>query len=56
MKPIDPLESGPSKLATANPSRLSILSHGGIFAREQQTPGASVEGMGELGGLKTHTA
>jgi hypothetical protein len=46
MKPIDPLERGPSKAATANLRRLSTLSHDGIFAREQHTPGASAEGAG----------
>ena len=56
MKPIDSLERGPSKSATTNSSRLSILSHDGIFAREQQTPGPSAEGTGEFGELNTHAA
>jgi hypothetical protein len=46
MKPIDPLERGPSKSATANWSRLSTLSHDGIFAREQQTPGRLRKALG----------
>jgi hypothetical protein len=46
MKPIDHLERGPSKSATANLRRLSTLWHDGIFAREQHTPGASAEGAG----------
>jgi len=56
MERIDPLERGLTRLATANSSMMSSLSHDGIFARKQQTPRPPAEGAGELGEINPHTA
>ena len=48
MKPIDPLESYLSKLATVKWIVLSTLSHDGICARKHQRPRSSAEGAGQI--------